>query len=86
MTPHELILKLATYQGPCMRFCCYCPEDINTAQVKECVEKMYKQIYALQADKDKLIEDLMKIRQAYLEKTGEEYVETNTAQIYDASR
>lgn len=47
---------------------------------------MYKQIYALQADKDKLIEDLMKIRKAYLEKTGEEYGETNTAQIYDASR
>ena len=73
MTPHELIQHLTTYQGPCMRFCAYCPEDTNTAEVKECVEKMYKHIYRLQADKDRLLEDLLAIRKAYREATGHEY-------------
>ena len=39
MTPHELLDKLINYQGPCMRFCAYCPEDHNTAEIKECVEE-----------------------------------------------
>jgi hypothetical protein len=56
-----------------MRFCAYCPEDHNTAEVKECVEKMYKEIYALQQDKDLLIEDIIKLRQAYKEATGVDY-------------
>lgn len=56
-----------------MRFCCYCPEDHNTAEVKECVEKMYKEIYLLQQDKDKLLEDLINIRKAYKEVTGHDY-------------
>ena len=73
MTPHELIIKLASYQGPCLRFCCYCPEDHNTAEVKECVEEMYKEIYQLQQDKDKLLEDLIKIRTAYKRETGNDY-------------
>ena len=58
-----------------MRFCCYCPEDHNTAEVKECVEKMYKEIYALQADKDKLLESLIKVRAAYKSATGKDYVD-----------
>ena len=74
MTPHELILMLASKTGPCMRVCCYCPEDINTAEVKECVEKMYKQIYSLQADKDKLLDELVKIRAKYKYATGKDYI------------
>lgn len=58
-----------------MRFCCYCPEDHNTAEVKECVEKMYKEIYALQADKDKLLESLIKVRAAYRSATGKDYTD-----------
>lgn len=73
MTPHELIVKLVNQIGPCGRFCAYCDEEFDTAEVKECVEKMYKQIYALQADKDKLLKDLISIRKLYKEKTGEEY-------------
>jgi hypothetical protein len=73
MTPHELIIQLATYQGPCMRFCAYCPEDHNTKEVKQCVEKMYEEIYKLQQDKDVLMEDLVKIRKAYKEATGSDY-------------
>ena len=57
------------------RFCAYCPEDINTAEVKECVEKMYKEIYALQADKDQLLESLIKVRAAYRSVTGKDYVD-----------
>lgn len=79
MTPHELVIMLASYQGPCMRFCAYCPEDHNTAEVKECVEKMYKEIYKLQQDKDLLLNDLIKLRQAYKEKTGEDYKEVDAS-------
>ena len=78
MTPHELIVQLASYQGPCNRFCCYCPEDFNTAEVKECVEEMYKQIYKLQQDKDTLLEDLIKIRKAYKDVTGIEYTDSQS--------
>ena len=56
-----------------MRFCAYCPEDHNTAEVKECVENMYKEIYKLQQDKDLLLEDLLKIRKAYKDVTGYDY-------------
>lgn len=73
MTPHKLIQQLINYQGPCMRFCAYCPEDHNTAEVKECVESMYKQIYLLQQDKDKLLEDIIKLHKAYKEATGHDY-------------
>ena len=58
-----------------MRFCAYCPEDHNTAEVKECVENMYKEIYKLQADKDMLLEDIVRIRAAYKEATGKDYQE-----------
>lgn len=73
MTPHELIVLLASYKGPCNRFCCYCPEDFNTAEVKECVESMYKEIYKLQQDKDELLKDLIDIRKSYREVTGFDY-------------
>lgn len=58
-----------------MRFCAYCPEDHNTAEVKECVEKMYKEIYQLQSDKDMLMEDLIKVRKAYKDVTGIDFRE-----------
>ena len=74
LTPHELIIKLASLEGPCMRACAYCPEDLNTAEIKECVEKMYKEIYALQADKDKLLEDLIRLQAAYKSFTGRNYI------------
>ncbi len=61
-----------------MRFCAYCPEDHNTAEVKECIEGMYKEIYSLQADKDRLLEDLLSVRQAYREATGKDYEGDNT--------
>lgn len=73
MTPHELILLLASKTGPCMRICAYCPEDLNTAEVKECVEAMYKEIYLLQQDKDQLLEQIIKMNKAYKEVTGSDY-------------
>ena len=73
MTPHELIVMLTDKLGPCGRFCVYCPEDINTAEVKECVEGMYKEIYKLQQDKDILLNDIIKVRKAYKDATGVEY-------------
>ena len=56
-----------------MRFCVYCPEEHNTAEVKECVEAMYKEIYLLQQDKDKLLEQIIKMNKAYTEATGSDY-------------
>ena len=73
ITPKELLNRLVTQEGPCMRLCSYCPEDFNTRDVKECVEKMYREIYALQQDKDELLEDILRIRKAYKEATGHEY-------------
>lgn len=75
MTPHELVVMLASKVGPCDRFCAYCPEDINTAEVKECVERMIKEIYLLQQDKDKLLESLIKLNKAYRDITGKDYRE-----------
>ena len=73
MTPKELVNKLTTYEGPCMRLCAYCPDDYNTAEVKKCVEKMIETIYKLQEDKDNLLDSLVKVRAAYKEVTGEDY-------------
>lgn len=76
MTPHELLEKLITYQGPCMRFCAYCPEDFNTAEVKECVEGMIRKIYQLEQDNDIMLQDIIKLRKAYKDVTGIDYQDT----------
>jgi len=73
MTPHELIEKLTNQSGPCGRWCAYCDEVYDVAEVKECIEEMYKEIYRLQADKNRLLEDLLSIRKAYKKTTGKEY-------------
>lgn len=73
MTPKELVNKLTTYEGPCMRLCAYCPDDYNTAEVKKCVEKMIETIYKLQEDKDNLLDNLVRVRAAYKEATGEDF-------------
>ena len=46
---------------------------------------MYKEIYALQADKDKLLEDLIKVRTAYKSVTGKEYDEDNQSESGNTS-
>lgn len=73
MTPHELIVLLAGKTGPCFRACAYCPEDLNTAEIKECVEGMLKTIYRLQADKDELLNDLVNINMEYRNVTGHDF-------------
>lgn len=73
MTPRELLHKLVILEGPCMRLCAYCPEEFGTREVKECVEKLVKDNYALQQDKDQLLEDIIKLRAAYKEATGHDY-------------
>jgi len=73
MTPDELIVKLASEQGPCTRFCAYCPENFETAEVKECVEEMLRKIYVVQQCNDDLMKELIKVRKAYKDVTGNEY-------------
>lgn len=73
MTPKELISQLATHEGPCMRLCAYCPEDYSTRDVKECVEKLVRDNYALEQTNEEILEELIKVRAAYKEATGHEY-------------
>jgi len=53
--------------------CAYCPEDFNTAEVKECVEKLIRENYLLQQDKDRLMSDFLQLRAAYRNITGTDY-------------
>jgi hypothetical protein len=73
MTPVELIVKLATYRGECMRFCAYCPDDFNTAEVKECVEKLVKDHYSLEKENEELLRDITALQSAYRKETGHDY-------------
>lgn len=73
MTPQELIEKLVSIEGPCMRFCAYCPEEHDTAEIKECVEEMLRKIYVIQQCNDDLMKELIKVRMAYKEATGVDY-------------
>lgn len=73
MTPHELLEKLINTRGDCMRWCSYCPENYNTAEVKECIEEMIRKQYVLQQTNDDLLKELIKVRRAYKDETGKEY-------------
>ena len=73
MTPHQLIKEIVEAKGPCERVCAYCPENLYLSEVKECIEKMYKKIYELQADKDMLLDELVKIRAAFRQEIGYDY-------------
>ena len=73
MTLQEFDKKIIDYQGPCMRFCAFCPEDHNTAEVKECIEEGIRQIYNLNQTIDDLMKELIKVRRAYKDATGTEY-------------
>lgn len=77
MTYKELLNKLTTYEGPCFRLCSYCPEDFNTAEVKECVEDLVKNVYKLRAMNDTLREKLAEIQEAYHKETGKDYAYEN---------
>ena len=73
MTPQELIDKIVNLEGPCMRFCAYCPEEHDAAEIKECVEEMLRKIYVIQQCNDDLMKELIKVRRAYKEATGVDY-------------
>lgn len=73
MTPEELVAKLSSEIGPCMRLCSCCPDDFHTAEVKECVEDMLKEIYAARRHEDELMRDLVSVLRAYRKETGHEY-------------
>lgn len=73
MTPEELLQKLTSYRGPCFRLCAYCPEDFNTAEVKECIEEMIRQQYVLKQCNNDLTKEMIEIRKAYRKETGKGY-------------
>ena len=73
VTPEQLIQKLVSLEGPCMRFCAYCPEEHDTAEIKECVEEMLRKIYITQQCNDDLMKELIKVRTAYKKETGHDY-------------
>jgi hypothetical protein len=53
--------------------CSYCPEEFDTAEVKECVEDMIRTIYRLQRENNTLMVDLLDLHTAYKKETGKEY-------------
>lgn len=73
MTPHELIETLISWEGPCLRFCAYCPEQLMTGEVKACVEEMLRKIYVTEQCNKDLMKEVIKIRKAYKEATGIDY-------------
>ena len=73
LTPKELINKLTTLEGPCMRLCAYCPEEHDTAEFKECVEGLIREIYVTEQCNSDLMKELIKVRTAYKEATGHDY-------------
>ena len=58
-----------------MRFCAYCPDDFNTAELKECVEEAIRQEYVYKEVWDDMMKEIIKIRAAYKRDTGHEYKE-----------
>lgn len=56
MTPMELIEMLITKVGPCGRICSYCPEELDTGKIKDCVEGLIRENYLLKQDREKLEE------------------------------
>lgn len=57
MTYKELIAKLTECEGPCLRLCSYCPEEFDTAEVKECVEELIRELYKARETNDVLVKE-----------------------------
>lgn len=76
MTVKELLGKLVMQEGPCMRLCSYCPEEYDTRELKECVESLYRDNLALKQTNDELLIDYVKLRNAYKEATGHDYMDS----------
>lgn len=72
MTPKELLNKLVMQTGPCMRMCSYCPEEYETAEIKECVEEMIRKEYVLKQINDDLMKEIIRIRSVYHKDTGKD--------------
>jgi len=60
------------------RFCAYCPDNIETGEVKECVEEMQRLLYVRDEVISDLTKELIKIRAAYHKDTGREYKDGDT--------
>ena len=73
MTPQELITKLVNCKGECLRYCSYCPDEKEIAEIKECVEEMQREIYTAQRHEDELMRDIVKILRAYRKETGHDF-------------
>lgn len=76
MTVHDLIERLEACEGPCLRFCAYCPEDLQVAETKECLEDMYREMYELQMQNKLLERELAAVKKKFKEVTGHEYTNT----------
>lgn len=66
----ELLQKIVSQTGPCMRLCSYCPEEYDTADVKECIENMVRKMYLLKAEVDEYDEMFSKLTSLYEKETG----------------
>lgn len=75
MTLHDLLIKIVNMEGDCARFCAYCPDKLDTAEVKECIEEAIRHEYLMNEVHDDMLKEIIKIRQAYHRDTGKEYKE-----------
>lgn len=73
MTYQELLSNLTSLFGPCMRLCSYCPEYMDTAEVKECVEDLVREVYQLRHDNGMLMIKLLDLHTAYKLETGKDF-------------
>lgn len=73
MTYEELLKDLVSRTGPCLRLCSYCPEYNDTAEVKECVEDLVREVYQLRLDNNALMVKLLDLSTAYKLETGKDF-------------
>ncbi len=73
MEPAELIQKIISIKGPCLRTCAYCPESLDLGEIKECVENLIRENYDLQQRNDMLMKDIIRVVRAYQKETGRQF-------------
>ena len=49
MTPEQLLEDIENCEGPCLKLCAYCPEQMYLREIKEVVESLLSENKSLKA-------------------------------------
>lgn len=49
MTPEQLLEDIENCEGPCLKLCAYCPEQMYLREIKEVVESLLRENKSLKA-------------------------------------